>query len=48
MTFSVYDTLNDYYEVICGYTDVEDTVRDYYNYMKQKVDEYREHPENFE
>ncbi len=45
LTFSVFD---DGYEVTSGFTNGRDTVRDYFSYMKSIVDDYKEHPEDYE
>lgn len=45
LTFSIFDNG---YEVTCGFTEGADTVRDYFKYMKNVVDDYREHPEDYE
>lgn len=45
LAFSIFD---DGYEVTCGFTEGADTVRDYFKYMKNVVDDYREHPEDYE
>lgn len=45
LTFAVFD---DGYEVTSGFSESSDTVRDYIGYMKSLVDDYREHPEDYE
>ena len=45
LTFAVFD---DGYEVTSGFTNGSDTVRDYFSYMKSVVDDYKEHPEDYE
>lgn len=45
LTFAVFD---DGYEVTSGFSNGSDTVRDYFGYMKNIVDDYKEHPENYE
>lgn len=45
LTFAVFD---DGYEVTSGFSESSDTVRDYYSYMKSVVDDYKEHPEDYE
>ena len=36
------------YEVTSGFTNGSDTVKDYFSYMKSVVDDYKEHPEDYE
>jgi hypothetical protein len=43
--YSIYD---DEFEVTSGFSDSEDKVRDFYNDMKEIVDDYRLHPEEYE
>jgi hypothetical protein len=43
--FSIFD---DGFEVTSGYCDSNDTLEYMYNDMKNVVDEYREHPEDYE
>mgnify|MGYP007085802918 FL=1 len=45
LTFAMFDNR---YEVISGFSDSSDTVRDYFSYMKSIVDDYKEHPEDYE
>lgn len=45
LTFAVFD---DGYEVTSGFSESSDTVRDYFNYMKSVVDDYKEHTEDYE
>lgn len=45
LTYSIFD---DGYEVTSGFSESEETVRDYFEYMKMVVDDYREHPEDYE
>lgn len=45
LTFAVFD---DGYEVTSGFTNGSDTVRDYFSYLKSVVDDYKEHPEDYE
>lgn len=45
LTYSIFD---DGYEVTSGFTEGADTVRDYFKYMKMIVDDYKEHPEDYE
>ena len=45
LTFAVFD---DGYEVTSGFTNGSDTVRDYFCYMKSVVDDYKEHPEDYD
>lgn len=45
LTFAAFD---DGYEVISGFTDGRNTVRDCFSYMKSIVDDYKEHPEDYE
>ena len=45
LTFAVFD---DGYEVTSGFTEGRDTIRDYFSYMKSLVDDYKEHPEDYE
>lgn len=45
LTFAVFDNG---YEVTSGFSDSNDTVRDYFSYMKSIVDDYKEHPEDCE
>lgn len=42
LIFAVFD--NGY----SGFTNGSDTVRDYFGYMKSVVDDYKEHPEDYE
>ena len=43
--FSVFDGN---YEVTSGYSESSDTVREFMKDMKNLVDDYREHPEEYE
>lgn len=43
--YSIYD---DGFEVTSRFSDSEDKVRDFYNDMKEIVDDYRLHPEEYE
>lgn len=45
LTFAVFE---DGYEVTSGFSNGSDTVRDYFSYMKSIVDDYKEHPEDYE
>lgn len=45
LTFAIFD---DGYEVTSGFSEGNDTVRDYFKYMKTLVDDYKEHPEDYE
>lgn len=45
LTFAVFDNG---YEVANGFTNGRDTVRDYFSYMKSVIDDYKEHPEDYE
>ena len=45
LTFAVFD---DGYEVITGFSESNDYLRDYFSYMKSLLDDYKEHPENYE
>ena len=45
LTFAV---LDNGYEVTSGVSESSDSVRDYYRYMKSVVDDYKEHPEDYE
>lgn len=45
LTFAIFD---DGYEVISGFSDCSDTVRDFYNSMKSIVDDYRANPQDYE
>lgn len=45
LTFAVF---GDGYEVTSGFSESSDTVRDYFSYMKSVVDDYKEHPEDYE
>ena len=45
LTFAVFD---DGYEVTSGFSESSDSVRDYFSYMKSVVDDYKEHPEDYE
>lgn len=45
LTFAVFDNG---YTVISGFSDSSDTVRDYFGYIKSIVDDYKEHPEDYE
>lgn len=45
LTFAIFD---DGYEVTSGFSEGNDTVRDYFKYMKMVVDDYKEHPEDYE
>lgn len=45
LTFAVFD---DGYEVTSGFTNGSDSVRDYFSYMKSVVDDYKEHPDDYE
>ena len=43
-----YSIFDEGYEVKSGYYDTEDSVKTIYNDMKLTVDDYREHPEDYE
>jgi hypothetical protein len=43
--FSVFDNG---YEVTSGYSEGEDLIEDFYEDMKNLVDDYREHPEDYQ
>jgi hypothetical protein len=43
--FSIFD---DGFEVTSGYSEGEDTIKDYYESMKKVIDDYKEHPEDYE
>jgi hypothetical protein len=43
--FSIFD---DGFEVTSGYSESEDTVRDFIKDLKRIVDDYRDHPEEYE
>lgn len=45
LTFAVFDNG---YEVTSGFSNSSDSVRDYFGYMKGIVDDYKEHPEDYE
>lgn len=45
LTFAVFDNG---YEVTSGFSESSNSVRDYYRYMKSVVDDYKEHPEDYE
>lgn len=45
LTFAIFD---DGYEVTSGFSESSDSVRDYFSYMKSVVDDYKEHPEDYE
>lgn len=45
LTFVVFDNG---YEVTSGFSESSDSVRDYFSYMKSVVDDYKEHPEDYE
>lgn len=47
VNFSVFDTLDNGYEVASGYSDSEDTVRSFIKDMKHLVDDYRDNPKDF-
>ncbi|MBU5331733.1 hypothetical protein KQI61_05950 [Anaerocolumna aminovalerica] len=42
---SIFD---DGFEVTSGFSEGEDTIKDYYNSLKNIVDDYREHPEDYD
>lgn len=44
LTYSIFDNG---YEVTSGFSEGEDTVRDYFKYMKKVADDYIEHPEDY-
>ena len=44
LTFAVFD---DGYEVTSGFSNGSDSVRDYFRYMKGVVDDYKEHPKDY-
>jgi hypothetical protein len=46
--YSVYDMINDGFEVVCGFSYDEDTVISHVADMKLIVDDYREHPEEYD
>lgn len=45
LTFAVFD---DGYEVASGFSESSVSIRDYFSYMKSVVDDYKEHPEDYE
>ena len=45
LTFAVFDNG---YEVISGFSDSSDTVRDCFSYVKSVINDYKEHPEDYE
>lgn len=45
MNFSVFDENG--FEITSGFSDGDDTVKDYIEYMKEIVDDYRENPEYY-
>lgn len=45
LTFAVFDNG---YKVTSGFSDSSHTVKDYFSYMKSVVDDYKEHPEDYE
>jgi hypothetical protein len=45
LTFAIFD---DGYEVTSGFSESSVSVRDYFDYMKSIVDDYKEHPEDYE
>ena len=46
--FLIFAVFDNGYEVTSGFSDSSDTVRDYFSYMKSVVDDYKEHPEDYE
>lgn len=46
--FLSYSIFDDDYEVTSGFSESKDTVRDYFGYMKMIVDDYKEHPKDYE
>ena len=48
--FSVFDcgVCNSGLEITSGYSEGEDTVKEYIEYLKKVVDDYIEHPEDYE
>lgn len=45
LTFAVFDNG---YEVTSGFSDSNDSVRDYFSYMESIVDDYKEPPKDYE
>ena len=43
-----YDAHNSGFEVTSGFSEGEDTIKDYIGYLKKVVDDYIDHPENYE
>ena len=43
-----YSIFDDGFEVASGFSEGEDTIKDYYNSLKNIVDDYREHPEDYD
>lgn len=48
MAFLAFAVFDNGYEVTSGFSDSNDSVRDYFSYMKSVVDDYKEHPEDYE
>lgn len=45
--FLVFSIFDNGYEVTSGFSEGRDSVKDYFNYMKTIVDDYKEHPEDY-
>jgi len=43
-----YNIFDDGYEVTSGFSEGEDTIKDYFKYLKNIIDDYKEHPEDYE
>jgi len=43
-----YSIFDDGFEVTSGFSVAEDTIKDYYNSLKNIVDDYREHPGDYD
>lgn len=43
-----YNVFDDGYEVTSGFSEGEDTIKDYFESLKNVVDDYKEHPEDYE
>lgn len=43
-----YSIFDDGFEVTSGFSEGEDTIKDYYNSLKNIVDDYKENPEDYD
>lgn len=43
-----YNVFDDGFEVASGFSEGEDTIKDYFEHLKGIVDDYKEHPEEYD